>query len=244
MSFVAATRGWRHVFWALLGICGGFWLILVVVLVLFKNATRHSVLLRRRAAKLRDERQTSNINVPEEMKRKSLAQLFRITLSRPFRFLATEAIMVFAALYNGYLYGLSFLFNGAFDLVFGSSGYGFGTIGVGLSLLGFIIGVSLGPVINIWQEHFYQKRIRRPVKPVTENAELLSNPANTNGTSSEDSCFHNIPEARLQFGKLAGVLFPISLSGFPGLQNPPTTSTGSSQSSLPLSLASGSTRSS
>lgn len=210
MSFVAATRGWRDVFWALLGICGGFWLILVVVLVFFKNETRHSVLLRRRAAQLRRERSSSNVSVPEEMKQKSLGQLFKVTLSRPFRFLATEAIIIFAALYNGYLYGLSFLFNGAFNLVFGESGYGFSTIGVGLSFLGFIIGVSIGPVVNIWQEHYYQKRIRNADKAL---AGSISANDNNTGTA-EDDRFRNIPEARVQLGKVAGLLFPVSLFWF------------------------------
>ena len=162
MSFVAQTRGWRDVFWALLGICGGFWLVLMTVLVGFKNETRHSVLLRRRAARLRKERpdEKATIDVPDEMKSKSPGELSKRTLTRPIRFLTTEAIIIFAALYNGYLYGLSFLFNGAFSLVFGPKGKGFDTIGVGLTFLGFALGVTLGPIINVWQERHYQRRIR------------------------------------------------------------------------------------
>lgn len=49
------------------------------------------------------------------MKQRGVKELFRIALLRPFRFLFTEAIIVFAALYNGYLYGLRFLFNDAFS---------------------------------------------------------------------------------------------------------------------------------
>ncbi|KIW91467.1 uncharacterized protein Z519_07433 [Cladophialophora bantiana CBS 173.52] len=89
---------------------------MVVVLVGFRNETRYSVLVRREPS--------SNVAVPEEMRRQSLTQLFRVTLPCPFRFLATEAITIFAALYNGYLYGLSFLSNDAFNLVFGKHGYG------------------------------------------------------------------------------------------------------------------------
>ncbi|KAK5947454.1 hypothetical protein PMZ80_001604 [Knufia obscura] len=207
MSFVAQTRGWRDVFWALLGINGGLWLIMVVVLVGFKNETRHSVLLRRRALQLR-KRNNSNVSVPEEMKQKSLGQLFKVTLSRPFRFLATEAIIMFAALYNGYLYGLSFLFNGAFNLVFGQHGYSFDTIGVGLCFLGLVIGITLGPIVNLWQERHYQKAIhsheREPEEPGRSDVAV----------SKDDNRYKNIPEARLQLGKLAAVLFPISLFWF------------------------------
>lgn len=39
-------------------------------------------------------------------------------LQSPFVFLFTEAIVQFSALYNGYVYGLSFLFNSAFVIFF------------------------------------------------------------------------------------------------------------------------------
>ena len=102
--------------------------------------------------------------VPDEMKERSLAHLFGVTLSRPFRFLTTEAIVVFASLYNGYLYGLSFLFNGAFNLVFGEMGYGFDIQGVGLCFLGLIVGISIGPITHIWQEAHYRKLVSRVAK--------------------------------------------------------------------------------
>ncbi|KAM3084051.1 hypothetical protein ACMFMG_001841 [Clarireedia jacksonii] len=208
MSFVAQYRGWRDVFWALLGICGGFWLILVVVLVGFKNETRHSVLLRQRAARLNKESGAEVATVPEEMRRKTLGQLFKETLSRPFRFLATETVIIFAALYNGFLYGISFLFNSAFNLVFGKKGHGFNTIGVGLAFLGLIIGISLGPIINIWQERYYQRRIRAAQESTQTSEESLQ------GETSQDDRFKNIPEARVQLSKIAAVLLPISLFWF------------------------------
>lgn len=206
MSFVAQTRGWRDVFWALLGICGGFWLILMTVLVGFKNETRHSVLLRRRAARLRKERpdEKATIDVPDEMKSKSPGELFKRTLTRPIRFLTTEAIIIFAALYNGYLYGLSFLFNGAFSLVFGPKGKGFDTIGVGLTFLGFALGVTLGPIINVWQERYYQRRIRSGRGDSVDVAL----------EAGKDNIYRNIPEARVQLGKVAAVTLPISLWWF------------------------------
>ena len=175
-SFVAQHRDWRYVFWALLGICGGAWLIMTATL----KETRHSILLLRRAARERKERGIDAIEVPDSMKERGPRELFQTALTRPFRFLFTEAIIVFGALYNGYLYGLSFLFNGAFALVFGKSGHGFSTVGVGLCFLGIVAGLSCGPVTNLWQERYYQRRI-----------------AAAGG--------RNIPEARVQLGKVAAV---------------------------------------
>jgi hypothetical protein len=54
--------------------------------------------------------------------------LFQKAPQRPFLFLFTEAIVQFSTLYNGYLYGLSFLFNSAFVIVFWPEGHEFGTI--------------------------------------------------------------------------------------------------------------------
>lgn len=175
-SFVAQNRGWRDVLWALLGICGGFYLIMCLTL----KETRHSVLLLRKAARERKARGADAIEVPESIQQRGVQDLFKDALLRPFRFLFTEAIVIFASLYNGYLYGLSFLFNGAFSLVFGPKGHGFKIHSIGLCFLGIVLGISIGPITNLWQERYYQRRV-----------------AAVN--------FKNIPEARVQLGKIAAV---------------------------------------
>ena len=177
MSFVAHHHDWRTVFWALLGICGVLWLLMTLTL----RETRHTTILRRRAkAILREQGRDEAGDQVEAPKHRSPSELFHVALSRPFRFLATEAIVVFSALYNGYLYGLSFLFNEAFALVFGSEGHGFGTIGVGCAFLGIALGISIGPFTNLWQERYYQHRL-------------------------QDSKDGNEPEARVQLAKVAAV---------------------------------------
>lgn len=180
MSFVAHYRGWRDVFWALLAICGSLWLIMTISLI-YCGETRHSIILARRAERHRKESVNGeSVDLPAHLQQRSTKELFRITLSRPFRFLGTEAIIIFAALFNGYLYGLSFLFNTAFTLVFGQ-GHGFSTIGVGTCFLGLCFGISLGPVTNIWQERYYQRKVH-------------------------ESGGKNVPEARVEpTGKIAAI---------------------------------------
>ena len=167
-------------FWALLAICGGLWVIMTASLI-YCGETRHSILLARRVEQERKLNSGGDdIDLPENLKQKNVKDLLAITLARPFRFLGTELIIVCAAVYNGYLYGLSFLFNTAFALVFGQ-GHGFDTIGVGVCFLGLVVGISLGPVANIWQEKHYQKRV-------------------------EESGGKNVPEARVgTLPKLAAV---------------------------------------
>ena len=188
MAFAAQYRPWYDVFWALLGISGSCWIIMSIC-IWYCGETRHSVLLRRRAAKLRKQTGDDSIDVPEEYRRKSFKDLLIVTQTRPFRFLATELIILLGALYNGYLYGLSFLLNGAFTLVFGPHGHGLDTLQIGLCFLGIAGGVTIGPFTNIIQELYYQRRVRR-----------------ANGA--------NVPEARIFLGKIAAITFPISLFWF------------------------------
>jgi len=90
------------------------------------------------------------------------------------------------ALYNGYLYGISFLFNTAFSLVFGA--HGFNTFQVGLSFLGIATGIFIGLFTNILQEERYRRMCRVAEKPV--------------------------PEARIAVGMIASITLPISLFWF------------------------------
>jgi MFS family permease len=187
-SLVAQGRSWQAVFRIMLVICFAFWVILTAALY-HLGETRHSVLLLRRARSLQKSTGNENIHVPDEIKERGPQQLFGTALTRPFRFLATEAIVQFGALYNGYLYGLSFLFNGAFHIIFGPSGYGFDVIGIGLAFLGIVVGISFGLFTNTYQERYYQRQVSH-------------------------SRGHDVPEARIYLAHLASVVLPMSLFVF------------------------------
>lgn len=187
-SFIAQGRTWHEVFRVMFFICLSFWIILVIALYAL-GETRHSVILLKRAKKLRRETGNSAIELPEELKQRGPKQLFGTALARPFRFLATEAIVQFGALYNGFLYGLSFLFNGAFHMIFGPNGYGYDTIGIGICFLGIVFGICFGLFTNIFQERYYQRQVVKAGQ-------------------------RDVPEARVHHAKLAAVVLPISLLAF------------------------------
>ncbi|KAF7193531.1 Major facilitator superfamily multidrug transporter mdrA [Pseudocercospora fuligena] len=187
-SFVAQYRPWPDTMWAIMGVSGGIWVISLFCMG-YAGETRHSVILRRRAAKLRKQTGDQSIDVAPEHRRKGLKDILWVTQTRPYRFLATEPVIQFGAIYNGYYYGLSFLLNGAFTLVFGEKGHGLEIYQVGLCFLGIFGGITAGPFINIWQERYYQKR-----------------------RLQEDG--GNIPEARLRMSKVAAIAHPISLFWF------------------------------
>ncbi|KAJ5037947.1 uncharacterized protein L3040_006823 [Drepanopeziza brunnea f. sp. 'multigermtubi'] len=183
-AFVAGTRGFRDVFWALLGVCGAFWVIMVLTL----RETRHNIILARMG---RTPPSQGSHGIPRVQRvKKAASQLAQTALKRPFIFLYTESIIQFSALYNGYLYGLSFLFNSAFVIVFGPSGHGFDTIHTGLCFLGISTGISIGPFTSyLFQEPYYQRKVK-------------------------ESGERNAPEARVMMGKIASVALPISLFWF------------------------------
>ena len=187
-SFIAHGRAWHDVFRIMFFICFTFWSVLVIALYGL-GETRQSVILMRRARALRKETGNDELEVPNEAKQRGPQQLFGTTLARPFRFLTSEAIVQFGALYNGFLYGLSFLFNGAFHMIFGPQGYGFDTIGVGISFLGIVVGITLGLVTNIFQERHYQRQVTK-------------------------AGHRDVPEARVHHAKLAAIVLPLSLLAF------------------------------
>ncbi|KAH7075919.1 major facilitator superfamily domain-containing protein [Paraphoma chrysanthemicola] len=193
-SFIAQGRGWHDVFRIMLYVCFVFWVVLVVALYAL-GETRHSVILLKRAKALRRATGDERLDVPDELKQRGPRQLFGTALARPFRFLAGEAIVQFGAAYNGFLYGLSFLFNGAFHMIFGPSGYGYDTIGVGISFLGIVLGITLGLFTNVLQERYYQRRVAQ-------------------------AGHRDVPEARVHYAKLAAIVLPVSLLAFAFLATP------------------------
>lgn len=193
-SLIAQGRSWQTVFRIMFAVCFAFWVVMTAALY-YLGETRHSVLLLRRAQYLQKSTGNEHINGPDEITRRGPRQLFGTALTRPFRFLTTEAIVQFGALYNGYLYGLSFLFNGAFHFIFGPSGYGFDVIGIGLSFLGIVFGISFGLFTNIFQERHYQRQVS-----LSQN--------------------HDIPEARIYLANLASAVLPVSLLVFAFTANP------------------------
>jgi multidrug resistance protein len=190
-GYIGLNHGWRWIFWVLMAISGGFWIALVLTI----PETRHSIIIQQKASRARKQMHreslqsastTADMHVSD---RKGLHQLFSITLTRPFVFLFTEPITTFSAAYNGFLYGLVYLFNEAFPLVFGPEGHGFNTGQQGLAFLGMTIGPIIAFLASPLQERHYLARV-----------------AENNGKA--------VPEARMWMARFGSLLIPISLFWF------------------------------
>ncbi|KAG9521738.1 MFS general substrate transporter, partial [Aureobasidium melanogenum] len=190
-GYIAQEKGWRWLFWVYMAIFGGVWLIMMATL----PETRHSTILERKAKRVRKalkkegfEKSAERVFDAHADEAKSLHTLFAITLTRPFRFLFTEPITIGAAAYNGFIYGLVYLFNEAFSLVFGGN-HGFSTGEVGLSFLGLALGSVVGVAIYPIQERYYLRKVAR-----------------NDGKG--------VPEARIWLARFGAFLLPISLFWF------------------------------
>jgi multidrug resistance protein len=159
-GYLAQAKGWRWLFWFFMAVLGGAWLLLVTTL----PETRHTIILARKTHRLQAQLNAqgylfgaANIQTSPN---KGLGHLFKVTLTRPIRFLITEPITLSAALYNGLIYGLVFLFNESFPLVFGHL-HNFTHAQTTLTFLGLCIGSLIGCALYPIQERHYQK-VRTP----------------------------------------------------------------------------------
>lgn len=184
-GFIAQKLGWRWVFYLTsLLIMGVHWFILLFTL----KETRHNIILKNKVNKIKKATGDNSFVSVHEDERKSMFTLFKTSLSRPIYFLCTEPITMFAALWNGLLYGLIFLFNDAFNSVFGpESEYAFKHSGVlQITFVSFVIGEFIGFGFYFFtQEPFYQRKIKQAGQ--------------------------SVPEARMASGTIGCCLLPIGL---------------------------------
>lgn len=184
-SFIAPQLNWRWIFYLTSLLIMGLHLPVIWFVL---PETRHNILLERKAARLRKEAKSDRFVSVHAPEKKQLSTSLKIALTRPLRFLFTEPITGFAALWNGFLYGLIFLYNDAYAMIFGSEngGYGFSPGLTQLTFLSLIIGSVIGglsyPLIG---ERIYQSQIRRAGQ--------------------------SVPEARMIMGCFGCVLLPVGL---------------------------------
>ncbi|KAI5475623.1 hypothetical protein MNV49_001133 [Pseudohyphozyma bogoriensis] len=177
MGFVGQYCGWRWIIYIDVIVSG----LLSLALIFLTQETRGSVLLSRRAKKLREEKNDPRIQCRSDAERASLLILIKISMTRPVYLLCTEAVVFFISVYISMAWGTMFLALEATSLVF-ENVYGFTLGQSGAVFFTMFIGGFLGFLANFYQERLYQRTVA------------------TRG-----------PEARLYASCVGGLLFPIGL---------------------------------
>lgn len=151
-GLVNQAKGWRWTQWTII-----FFLIPIYVPILFTKESYKKIILQRRAKKLGVEGPPQDDYTPLEF----LQHFLRTQLVRPIHMLFTEPIVTLVCTYNGFLFGLIYLFVVASPWVY-ENYYDFGVTGQSLSFLGLIIGAIIAPFPLIVLDHYlYQPRLKR-----------------------------------------------------------------------------------
>ncbi|KAH9238778.1 hypothetical protein K456DRAFT_1827877 [Colletotrichum gloeosporioides 23] len=190
-GFLGAAEGFRWIE----GLMAIFTGVLLFVVGLTVPETYAPVLLRRRAEKL--EKMTGKHYVSKyeaHQPRKTVAQQFKVALSRPWILLFKEPIVLLTAIYMAIVYGTLYMLFAAFPIVF-QRGRGWSPGVGGLAFL----GVAVGMIAAVIYTGFDNRRYAKAAKAAGGFAP---------------------PEARLPPSMVGGCLLPIGLFWFAWTNGP------------------------
>lgn len=188
-GFVGETVGWRWLEGVMAIFTGFLWILGTLTI----PETYAPLLLRKRAAKLSQEtgkiyRSKLEVGKPKA----SLAQSFRIALSRPWILLFREPIVLLLSIYMAIIYGTLYMMFGAFPIVYQENRHW--SQGVGsLPFIGVLIGMLIAVIYTIPDNKRYQR------------AEKVAISKGASGAP---------PEARLPPCMIGSVCLPIGLFVF------------------------------
>ena len=155
-GFIALRTTWRWCFWSTSILTG----LIQIFGFFFLQETYTPTLLRKKAAKLREETGNDKLHTPYDTEKK-ISKVLRVALVRPFRLLFTQVIIQCIALYMAYLYGLMYLllstFPGLWTGVYGENA-GIGGLNYISLGLGFFLGTQITAPLN---DRLYRKLKKR-----------------------------------------------------------------------------------
>ncbi|PWN38477.1 MFS general substrate transporter [Meira miltonrushii] len=163
-GFIAQQKGWRWIEWVQLIVNGA---VLVIELI-FLRETRGSVLLTRKARKLRKQTGDMRFRAAAELETPSIKALLHASTTRAAVLLVREPVVLFFSLWLAYEWALIFALFAGIPLVFqGLHGWGEG-VG-GLAYIAPILGTFAAWIVNFHATTLYNRaRERNGGVPVPE----------------------------------------------------------------------------
>jgi hypothetical protein len=171
-------RGFRLVFWLVFAISG----LLTIGVIFLQHETRESVLLSRKAKKLRAETGDRRFVAQADEERASLSSILKIALTRPVRLFFTEPVIQAWTAYVSFAWGVLYLLLVSIPIVF-MQVYEFNLGQVGLCYIAQIIGSFAAVPISLYCDKVYHQRVGRMG-----------------------------PEARMYAGIVGGIFFAVGVS--------------------------------
>lgn len=162
-GFAGQHLGWRWLLGILAAISGVLWIVTSFIV----PETYMPVLLRRRAAALAkrtgkvyiSKLEAARVKNGSVSKKKSIAAEFKTALSRPWKLLFREPIVLLLSLYMAIVYGTLYMMFAAFPIVF-QQGRGWEPGIAGLAFIGITVGMVFAVTYAIFDNnHRYTKAV-------------------------------------------------------------------------------------
>ncbi|RAH41749.1 MFS transporter [Aspergillus aculeatinus CBS 121060] len=160
-GYLADATNWKWLYWLQLILAFVAWVLITFTV----PETYAPTLLKRRAKKLRKEKDDPKYVTEMELDARPLAERLRMTLFRPFQLLCLEPIVLFIALYMSVLYGLLYMFFIAYPVVYqGGKGWSAGSTGLMFIPLaiGVLMSAACAPFVNKHYLSLYKKYNGKP----------------------------------------------------------------------------------
>ncbi|BGP36441.1 hypothetical protein JCM10450v2_000341 [Rhodotorula kratochvilovae] len=155
-GYLAQIKGFRAVTWVLFAISAAF----AVILPLLLNETRASVLLSRKAARLRKETGDERYVSRDDFERGSIRQMFKTSLGRPVKMLIREPVLIAMTAWISFTWGVLYLFLVSIPYVFGRV-YHFNTGESGVVYITQFIGSVIGMIIDQYCMRLYHRNVAK-----------------------------------------------------------------------------------
>jgi MFS family permease len=141
---------WRWSFWTGLILCGITWPAILAV-----PETHAPTILKKRARSLRKRTGDDSIRAPIEMEKTDIRHIVTVVLTRPFRMVCFEPLVLFSCIYLSFAYAVFYMLFQSFPIIYMGT-YGFSAGEEGLTFL----AIGLGAIIACGMYIYYDIVLR------------------------------------------------------------------------------------
>ncbi|KAJ9504159.1 hypothetical protein LTR99_005911 [Exophiala xenobiotica] len=160
-GFIAENTSWRWVF-----AVGTLLAVLTIPLICIMPESYTPVLLSRKAKRLRKETGDSEIIARTDLQKKTLRHILTVVMTRPYRMLFQEVIVMCTCAYLALAYGIFYIYFQAYPIIFQGpdSVYKWSYGLAGLAFLPIGIGSIFAAPIFLWWDSYLAKAQKQKAK--------------------------------------------------------------------------------
>lgn len=162
-------EGWHYIYWTLFAFVGLTW-----IASLSQPETLGSVILKKRARRLRKETGDERYSTVAENEKMSLKAMIVVLLLRPVIMLFVEPILLFFSLYLTLVYMLLYLMFFAYPIIF-LEGHGMNDLQTGLMFIPLVVGILIAILLTMFvlEPHVKKRVARRGTRQTPEDRLLI-----------------------------------------------------------------------